>query len=895
MYIKNILTQGFGVFNGEEIKNLKRGVNIIEGKNEAGKSTLLNFIRYTLFGYPSRSADQCPPLNGGKHGGRIIATLSSGEDVVFERDGGSKGGKTKLRYKGEEIINSGEWQRLLGNANAQLFRNVFGISIDELSALNHLEESGIADKVFSIGIGLANVSIGKIENDLVQKADLIYKKGGSVQKIPEAWKKYENRRERLNELQKGLPRYEELFKGLSDLRKKVAELNDKILESIKKKDNLSNFIKCYGDSISILQIDRDLKKLPTVFDCLPESSLALSQLELQVSSLEQSISDLKSNINNDGIEQIEEQVKKIAINELIREEESGIVHLTQHLEKYKQSITDFNFEDEEIQSLKVSISMNILKINAAWDERTVLDFPNIIEHRDKLAQFEAVISSSKLKYEARKEFHQANIPSGNKVELPILFAIIFFVLSFPAFYYSLPVGVSFVLIALIILFFRKYLLQIDTLAKNDELKELERSYNKLKTDYNNYLLHSLNLTENLSFSAVGEVFHLIEQTQKDIFKKNTLERKQEERRLYISRFEAKVLELKERQLIAIPFTSNEQFIRALEVELRESNEAVNRRDGLLQIQQSKEQQLKEALSTLREVNMKISKLLEESKCTDIGTFKSKYHLEAQAREFIKDRKNKINTIELIVGFGNAEELLIYLKDHDKVYLEDELKRLITEIDGLEALRSVLQNEYGRVEKEMEDLQYISGLGDIATELDVERTKINNFYKEWLSKKVALSILSDVKLKYEREQQPDVIKFSSEIFSQITAGQYERINISLDDKDVTIIDSKQASKKINQLSRGTKEQLLISLRLGLIEEYEKQNEPLPIIFDDVFVNADPCRTKIIASVLEKFAVNRQIIIFTCHSSLGLYFSNAVNKVFMSEQVYSREGLSTQLWN
>ncbi len=85
---------------------------------------------------------------------------------------------------------------------------------------------------------------------------------------------------------------------------------------------------------------------------------------------------------------------------------------------------------------------------------------------------------------------------------------------------------------------------------------------------------------------------------------------------------------------------------------------------------------------------------------------------------------------------------------------------------------------------------------------------------------------------------------------------------------------------------------MSLRLGLIEEYEKHSEPLPIILDDVFVNADPRRTKIIASVLEKFAKNRQIIIFTCHPNLAFYFSDTINKVSMSTDTFKEDRIPTE---
>ena len=135
----------------------------------------------------------------------------------------------------------------------------------------------------------------------------------------------------------------------------------------------------------------------------------------------------------------------------------------------------------------------------------------------------------------------------------------------------------------------------------------------------------------------------------------------------------------------------------------------------------------------------------------------------------------------------------------------------------------------------------------------------------------MKLLEDEKNKYEKEKQPDVIKNSDIYFSKITGERYTRINVSLDDKDVSVFDKRQASKKIEQLSRGTKEQLLISLRLGFIKEYERKAEPLPLIVDEVLVNFDPERAEKIAEILHEFGKNRQVLIFTCHPETIEYFN------------------------
>ena len=83
-----------------------------------------------------------------------------------------------------------------------------------------------------------------------------------------------------------------------------------------------------------------------------------------------------------------------------------------------------------------------------------------------------------------------------------------------------------------------------------------------------------------------------------------------------------------------------------------------------------------------------------------------------------------------------------------------------------------------------------------------------------------------------------------------------------------------------MSRGTREQLYLSMRLGLIEEYESRSEPLPIVMDDVLVNFDDPRKARVIEMLKQFAQSRQIIVLTCHkSSLQDFIKSGATRILI----------------
>ncbi len=172
MIIKDLHIDGFGIFHDFTIRDLDQGLHLIVGKNEAGKSTLLSFIRYTLFGYPRTRDERYPPLAGGSHGGRISMLTREGKRILLERSGNNN--KIKFIMDGVSSEDESGWLKCVDYASAELFRRIYAITIDELRGMESLTISGVEDKMFSLAMGLSGVSLRDIVTDLEQQSRQIY-------------------------------------------------------------------------------------------------------------------------------------------------------------------------------------------------------------------------------------------------------------------------------------------------------------------------------------------------------------------------------------------------------------------------------------------------------------------------------------------------------------------------------------------------------------------------------------------------------------------------------------------------------------------------------------------------------------------------------------------------
>jgi uncharacterized protein YhaN len=105
------------------------------------------------------------------------------------------------------------------------------------------------------------------------------------------------------------------------------------------------------------------------------------------------------------------------------------------------------------------------------------------------------------------------------------------------------------------------------------------------------------------------------------------------------------------------------------------------------------------------------------------------------------------------------------------------------------------------------------------------------------------------------------------FATITNGRYPRIVAPPGETNVLVEPEEGSVLTPEQLSRGTVEQLYLALRFGLIEQFARASEPLPVVMDDILVNFDPKRAERAARAIGQLASRHQVLFFTCHPRIA----------------------------
>ena len=147
-------------------------------------------------------------------------------------------------------------------------------------------------------------------------------------------------------------------------------------------------------------------------------------------------------------------------------------------------------------------------------------------------------------------------------------------------------------------------------------------------------------------------------------------------------------------------------------------------------------------------------------------------------------------------------------------------------------------------------------------IEAAKGVIRKLVREYLVVRTCRALLDAAVDRYERESQPEVFKRAEALFADFTGGRYDRLYKKLATGELTLCDSATGQEKtFPALSRGSREELMLAMRLALIECTERDSEPLPVCFDDVGVNFDPKRLARAEAAVEKFARGRQVIWFS----------------------------------
>ncbi len=266
-----------------------------------------------------------------------------------------------------------------------------------------------------------------------------------------------------------------------------------------------------------------------------------------------------------------------------------------------------------------------------------------------------------------------------------------------------------------------------------------------------------------------------------------------------------------------------------------------------------------------------------------GAVKRARELDAQLERLEESLRSKAGAGSLLDLIEEARSIR-----HDELLAQlEEVERRLEELE--EELRDAEQNA-SSLERGLE--HYRGEEAAVAQQrVETVTAEAREALRQFVVLRAARLLLEREVTRYAERHQGPILSRASEHFPRLTLGKYTGLRVGLGERTLRCVrDGREL--EVSELSRGTRAQLYLALRLASLEHHFEHHSPVPLVFDDLFVDFDDDRAAAAFELLGELAARVQILYFT---HLGRDLQAARDAVPRSTLFEHRIGVDGVSWD
>ncbi len=883
MFIKELNLKSFGKFLHKNVM-LKNGLNLIYGNNEAGKSTIHNFIEAMLYGFKNNKDKydeslykKYRPWSNDQFNGAMI--LDDGDsDYIIRRDFLNKNTsfvKKEASSASEEPISDYQQEEEIGEYLFDINKSTFSntLSIKQLgNSTNEELAAEVKEKILNLSQTKdETISVEKI----IRKLNSIKDEAGDI-----------------NNPKSILSQYIARVNELNQSRDKAIDARKYTLHLAMEKRKLINKISDIDREISDINKELDVYKLSV----LSVKKLKADEVYKEIDTIKQELLQYGEG-NNIGIDEYEEAVKLLTILKQMREEKAS-------LEEEMLSINTEMVKLESDPACSISADGFVVKIN--------LDYKTYIESNEKISKLQEKVNQgiehiksyntdeiaeyaeaydkvsnneqqvnriNNLLNDSSKNIIKKIIKGlNNKRVLSIVFAILFLIaaggVAYAAYYFEVNEYYFGTLIAIIsiILFASASKMNKKIKGLKKEIEDIDNEQNRLRQVVESCMSENKIILEEKSCETINK---LKEKCEYYLSLKTIVEEK-----IKLLEYDKDSLKsaVKSKKILEDDILNKLSKFNLHEItdeSIKKLNELVLEKDKIVQELTKKSALLDKLGQNYQKLEKELDYeekrfniILTSNNIKSIEEFKtliSNNYKIAQLKDKVSNLERVIENILENYTYEEITEKTREIIENEesgelakKISQEDKLK----EIHEKEEAKATLRKEIDKIDKEIDSIEEVTKrLSEIEEEIDFYQDKIEQNTEKIKVANIAIENIMLISDYIRGDFMPLLKNAISENFSYVTGGRYKEVLID-EDMNISVISADNDEiVAISSLSGGTLDQLYISLRLGL-SNLISSNKKIPLILDDSFIQYDEERLEKSLEILEKEKNRRQVILFTC---------------------------------
>ena len=377
MKLQSLYLDSFGHFRKQGIDLPEASTVVFLGPNEAGKSTLLAFIRGILFGFPAQySAQHYPSLNRGE-GGRVAVVDQSGICYTVERRAGPSGGPwvTSRPMAPWRQMAQSTLTRLTGGTSPEAFRNIYAFTLDELQSVAQLKDHDI------YGAAQGAVNLASVQNTFRDRSGAIFLTGGSKQHVPQPYRQLQSVSQQLQEIQNNARLYGDLTSRQSEVELELKEV-DLVLEGLRsRRSEIDRLLSGWDGWVEYSDCHRQLQEAPIYVD-FPENPI------IRIEGLESQIREAQDERQEavERLKAVEDLANAVVPDEDLLYDRALIESVFRGRDRYDSAVKDLPDRRADVSARESELKGLLGDLGTNWDEQRLQEFTTTIEFRQEVEQ-----------------------------------------------------------------------------------------------------------------------------------------------------------------------------------------------------------------------------------------------------------------------------------------------------------------------------------------------------------------------------------------------------------------------------------------------------------------------------------------------------------------------------
>jgi len=342
MKIHTISVDHFGVWDGLNLQDLSPSINLMYGCNEAGKTTLMEFLRAMFYG--TTADGRAGYLQHEAPSGQLEVETRTGhfeicrEFRIPERRGEFVTDQIAVASLGAPAQGAHALQVLLSGVDEAIYRNVYAVGQKEMQELGALSDTNAANYLYDLSAGLDRVSLVDVLRRLRRTREALLGTDAEPCEIGRLIGQREEILEELKELGESLGRYRTLAAERSQIALQVVKMQEE-LEFLTGQVRIFELACSLREKWQLLQdVRKEREKIGCVLKITPEDILRIEGLTKESLALQALRTRLKSRRT-----QLREQAESLPVNasfdsllariEALRDQRSWITSVLQEIGK----------------------------------------------------------------------------------------------------------------------------------------------------------------------------------------------------------------------------------------------------------------------------------------------------------------------------------------------------------------------------------------------------------------------------------------------------------------------------------------------------------------------------------------------------------------------------------